>query len=171
MFSIIDVFLFEAALFILVVTGCFVYGVVSQAFKDRRERQVRELEAVSDELLKDMLFGRAECRYPFGLIADEMRKRASRTKQEFITIDDAHELLDLPPLGVLTVNEIRKAQAFVQVANGDCNANVIGSNNVVNCGCNDDGEWEEERFYSDGMPYLVMRKPKVPDAYGTEERK
>ena len=162
MSSIINVFLFEAALFILVVTGCFVYGVASQAFEDRRARQVRELEAVSDELLKDMFFCRAECRYPFGLIADEMRKRASRTKQEFITIDEARELLDLPPLGVLTVNEIRKAQVFVQVANGDCNANVIGSNNVVNCGCNDNGEWEEERFYSDDTLYLVMRKPKGP---------
>lgn len=119
MSSIIDVLLFEAALFILAVTGCFVYGVVSQAFEDRRERQRRELEAMSDELL----------------------------------------------------NEMRKAQAFVQVANGDCNANVIGSNNVVNCGCNDNGEWEEERFYSDNTLYLVMRKPKVPDACGTDEGK
>lgn len=157
--NIIDVLLLEAALFILVVTGCFAYGVASQALEDRRERQVRELEAVSDELLKDMFFGRAECRYPFGLIADEMRKRTSRPKQEFITINEARELLDLPALGygVLSVNEMRKAQAFAQVANGDCNANVIGSNNVVNCGCNDDGEWEEERFYADGKLYLRIR--------------
>lgn len=164
MSSIIDVLLLEAALFILVVTGCFVYGVASQALEDRRERQTRELEAVSDELLKDMFFGRAECRYPFGLIADEMRKRTSRPKQEFITIDEARELLDLPALdyGVLSVNEMRKAQAFVQVANGDCNTNVIGSSNVVNRVCNDGGEWEEERFYSDDTLYLVVRKPKVP---------
>lgn len=93
--SIIDVLLFEAALFILAVTGCFVYGVVSQAFEDRRERQRRELEAMSDELLKDMFWGRAECRYPFGLIADEVRKRDSRPNQEFITINEARELLHI----------------------------------------------------------------------------
>ena len=165
MSSIIDVLFFEAALFILVVTGCFVYGVVSQAFEDRRERQKRELEALSDELLEDMFFGRAECRYPFGLIADEVRKRRSRHKKEFITINEARELLDLPALdyGALAVNEMRKAQAFAQLANGDCNANVIGSN--------DDDEWEEERFYSDNTLYLVMKRPKVPDTYGTDERK
>lgn len=171
MSSIIDVLLLEAALFILAVTGCFVYGVVSQAFEDRRERQRRELEAVSDELLEDLFWGRKVCRYPFGLLVDERRKRRSRSNQEFITTDEARELLDLPALGVLTVNEMRKAQAFVQLANGDCNANVIGSNNVVGCGCNDSGEWEEERFYSDDTLYLVMRKPKVPDSYGTDERK
>ena len=165
MSSIIDVLLLEAALFILAVTGCFVYGVVSQAFEDRRERQRRELEAVSDELLEDLFWGRKACRYPFGLLVDERRKRRSRSKQEFLTINEARELLDLPALddyGVLSVNEMRKAQAFVQLANGDCNANVIGSNNVVGCWCNDSGEWEEGRFYSDDTLYLVMRKPKGP---------
>ena len=114
MSSIIDVLFFEAALFILVVTGCFVYGVVSQAFEDRRERQKRELEALSDELLEDMFFGRAECRYPFGLIADEVRKRRSRHKKEFITIKDAGELLGLSAFdyGILTPNEMREGRFY-----------------------------------------------------------
>ena len=142
MSSIIDVLLFEAALFILAVTGCFVYGAYQQAMDWKKERLVKEIEALDDERLEDAYWSIYLMGYPRNLVNAELNKRRKKRESD-------NPALELFKRGIITLDEARQMQTR----------------------CNDSDEWEEERFYSDDTLYLVMRKPKVPDSYGTDERK
>lgn len=128
MSSIIDVFLFEAALLILMVTGCFAYGAYQQAMDWKQERLVKEIEALDDKSLEDAYWSVYLMGYPRNLVNAELNKR--RKKRE-----SGNPALGPLERGIITLNEARQMQ----------------TNQT------DDGEWEEQRFYSDGKLYLLIR--------------
>lgn len=171
MSSLIDVLFFEAAVFILAVTGCFIYGVRLGLKDAKREQIANEIAELSDRRLNDPYYCFYIREFPKELVYDEKERRKDegerRSKGE-PTGDTNESALELYMQGMMNANEtrdtIRRQMAatqsqvnqamvgVVQFSSGAGNVNVIGSNNVVSTG-------------SDGV-----RVPET-EPFGTEERK
>lgn len=140
---VIDILLTEAAVFILVMTGCFVAGMVYEAIRQRYERWSHELADMPYGKLEAMAFGRSACGYPFGMVADELDRRSMSFQRGTMTTNEWRGMMQASP------EEVAEFQR----------ENIRRANSA-----------EGAMFYADNSAYTVVTRY-VPPPYGTTERK
>lgn len=141
-----DTLLAEAVVFILVVTGCFFLGMLDGALEFRWERQLRELEAMSDEEVRDLFLDCSTGGYPFGMVYDEYDKRHKRRMMS----QAVH----------CTLSEQRQVHILSQIMQADEeDLAMLRGNDMCNVA-------HSATFYVDNTAYMT-----IPSPYGTVERR